>query len=105
VNGAQTVGFAYDAGGLVTQAGALAVSRAEASGQVDSTQLGDVRSRQDYDGYGDLANLRYADAAGTLFQQSIVRDALGRITSLREVASARIRCTATATTRPGGSMR
>jgi RHS repeat-associated protein len=86
VNGQQTVTFAYDADGLVTRAGDLAVVRSAASGRVDSTQLVGVTGRQDYSAYGELANLGYRFGGSTVFQQSMVRDALGRITALQEVA-------------------
>jgi YD repeat-containing protein len=45
-----------------------------------------VTGRQDYSAYGELANLDYRFDGSTVFQQSMVRDALGRITALQEVA-------------------
>jgi YD repeat-containing protein len=56
------------------------------NGLPDSTQALAVVSRQDYDGFGDLANLRYRTGGAVLLQQSVQRDALGRITRLDESA-------------------
>jgi RHS repeat-associated protein len=84
----RSVPYSYDADGLLIGAGDLAIARRSSDGLVDSTTLSSVTSRQDYDGYGDLANLHYTWPGGS-FQQSLHRDALGRIDSLREVAFGR----------------
>ncbi|MCC6348308.1 MAG: hypothetical protein IT347_01785 [Candidatus Eisenbacteria bacterium] len=81
-----TAGFAYDRDGLLRRAGALGVFPRSTNGLPDSTQAGVVVSRQDYDGYGDLVNLRYRTGASVLLQQSVQRDALGRIEQLDDVA-------------------
>ncbi len=81
-----TAGFAYDRDGLLRRAGALGVFPRSTNGLPDSTQASAVVSRQDQDGYGDLANLRFRSGASVLLQQSVQRDALGRIEQLDELA-------------------
>lgn len=82
------VGYSYDADGVLIGAGSLTITRRASDGLIDSTALSGfgTTSRQDYDAYGDLANLHYTWAGGS-FLQSLGRDALGRISSLNEVVS------------------
>jgi len=81
-----TASYSYDRDGLTTRAGRLLIHRRAVDGSVDSTQAGLLTQSQDYGTYGELANLRYAWNGTALFQQSLQRDALGRIVALQETA-------------------
>lgn len=90
VTGTDPVAYTYDDDGALTAAGALAVHRNASSGFIDSTHLattGDaLTTSADYDGAGDLRNLRYAYDGATQFSQSLTRDAIGRVTAIAEHA-------------------
>ena len=81
-----TAGFAYDRDGLLRRAGPLGIFPRSTNGLPDSTQVGTVVSREDHSGYGELANLRFRSGANVLLQQSIQRDALGRIVQVVDAA-------------------
>lgn len=83
VNGV-TAGFARDADGLVTGAGALALTRDAASGLVTGTELGMVRDATTYDGYGDVASRAASAGAISLLSLALTRDAAGRIAIRQE---------------------
>ena len=87
VGSTSAVSFSHDLDGMLTGAGSLSIHRNTQNGLVDSTQVSNLISGQDYDALGNLANLRYRVSGGsTLFQQSLVRDGLGRITQIVENA-------------------
>ena len=86
VGSTSAVTFNHDSDGLLTAAGALAIHRLATNGLVDSTHAGSVNSSYDYNPHGELQNLRYAGPGDTLFQQSLARDAVGRIVTLAELA-------------------
>ncbi|MHB1273346.1 MAG: RHS repeat-associated core domain-containing protein [Rhodanobacter sp.] len=79
VNG-QNIAYAYDADGLLTTAGELAVSHDPGNGHVTGTTMGNLQTALSYNSFGDVAHLQ-ASAAGTaLYDVAYQRDALGRIT-------------------------
>ncbi len=78
------VTFAYDADGLLTGAGELAVRRDEA-GLVTEYALGSLSETWSYDYLGAPAGHHVENADGTwLYSAQYTRDALGRIASKRE---------------------
>jgi RHS repeat-associated protein len=100
VNGAWGVTYGYDGDGLVASVtpatgSALTVYRRPEpggtadNGLVDSTQVGVVVESLDYNAHGELANLRYRRTTdnAVLLQQSLSRDALGRVTALTETVA------------------
>jgi RHS repeat-associated protein len=84
--GALQTDFSYDADGLLTGAGSLTIARRNGDGLIEGTMLGAVSSSQDYDDYGGLTELAYTWPSGGFDQEILSRDAMGRITSLQEVA-------------------
>jgi len=88
VNGAWPAYFEHDADGLLTRAGALALTRRASDGLVSATSVGVVTSTMSYDSHGELWRLRYEVSGGLLFQQTLVRDSLGRIVRVEETGLA-----------------
>jgi RHS repeat-associated protein len=84
VNGANSLGFGYDADGLLTSAGALGIKRHAQHGLVERDSLGDLLTVMSYDPHGALASLGTSHQGSPLFQTSYVRDSLSRITELTE---------------------
>ncbi len=89
---ASDISYTYDNDGLLKSAGILTCHRRSVDGAIDSSHVssisGAIECSLDYDpDYGDLSNLRYRHSTqGVLFQQSLARDVLGRITHLSELA-------------------
>ena len=69
----------------------LDIHRRAADGLIDSTHAGPagggVHESRDYNAFGELANLRYRIGSTILLQQSLGRDALGRVTDITETAA------------------
>jgi YD repeat-containing protein len=84
VNNATRLAFQYDADGLLTQAGDLEIAYAPDSVFVQSTSLNQIGTTLNYDQYGSLGLYRATNGSATLFETSYTRDAIGRISSLRE---------------------
>jgi RHS repeat-associated protein len=72
--------YGYDADGLLTQAGGLAVTRDAQNGRITGTTTGDVATARTYDGFGAVASLDTNTGTTPLYQASYTRDADGRIT-------------------------
>lgn len=83
VNG-DSIAFQYDRDGLVTQAGALAITRNAQNGLVTGSTLGTVARKWSYDTLGELAGDTVTIGATPLYQSSYSRDHLERITGLAE---------------------
>jgi RHS repeat-associated protein len=83
VNGT-ALGFGYDADGLLTGAGALTLTRDAQNGRLTGTTLGSVTDSYGYDGNGLFASYTAAYSGNTLYSESVVRDAAGRITQKTE---------------------
>ena len=81
VSGTPAVGFAYDADGLLTDAGALTLTRDAANGFVTDAAVGAVTSMFDYDGFGAVSATETTVVGAPVFAVSYTRDALGRIAS------------------------
>jgi RHS repeat-associated protein len=79
VNGASTA-YSYDADGLLSEAGALALTRDPTTGFVTRTQIANLATAATYDAFGALIH----QDAGPLYALDLVRDAAGRVTSKTE---------------------
>jgi RHS repeat-associated protein len=79
VNGADAVAFAYDADGLLTQAGAMSISRNAQNGLVTGTSLGAVTDTRQYNTFGELSNYSANANALEVLRFQHTRDNLGRI--------------------------
>jgi RHS repeat-associated protein len=78
--------YAYDDDGLLTQAGALTLTRHAANGLLTGTTVGVVNDTWTYTTLGETES-HVASAAGTaLYSESVTRDAAGRITDKVETA-------------------
>ncbi len=74
-----TVELAYDADGLLIQAGVLSLARESGNGLVTSVSVGIVDDTRRYNGFGELANRNVTAAGDTAYQVNFTRDQLGRI--------------------------
>ena len=72
--------YAYDADGLLTEAGSLGVTRDAQNGRITATSDGDVTTARTYDGFGGVVSLDANNSTNPLYQASYTRDADGRIT-------------------------
>jgi RHS repeat-associated protein len=79
-----SISFGYDADDLLTQAGAMTLTRNSASGVVTNTTIGTLKDTFTRNTYGDVT--AYSAQFGTtpLFSQTYTRDAAGRIGSVTE---------------------
>jgi RHS repeat-associated protein len=84
VNGASNVSFAYDADGLLTTAGSLALTRSPQNGLLTGTTLGGVTDSLSYNNLADLTDYSVAAGGTGMYSAGYVRDALGRITQKTE---------------------
>jgi RHS repeat-associated protein len=80
VNSGNTVAFTYDADGLLTQAGNLALTRNLQNGLLTSTTLGNVADLRTYNSFGEQVAYDAAYSGASRFAQQYTRDKLGRIT-------------------------
>lgn len=90
-SGTDVVTYQYDGEGNVTQAGALAITRDDATGlltgHVDSTELGGPSGVSDewkYSSFGGLESYDAEWSGASVFRQEYVRDKLGRIVEILE---------------------
>jgi len=84
VNGANTAAFAYDADGLLTRAGDLAIARDAQNGLITGTSLATIADTWTYNSYGEPASYTASDLSGDLYAVAYTRDPLGRITRKAE---------------------
>jgi len=78
------VSFAYDADGLLTQAGAMVLAPSATTGLLTGTSLGAVIDAFTYDSFGERATYASKYQATELLSETYTRDALGRITAKSE---------------------
>jgi RHS repeat-associated protein len=83
VNGS-SLSFAYDKDDLLTQAGALTLTRNAQHGLVQGTALGNVNTSHSYNGFAELSQYSAANGANALYSATYARDKLGRITAKSE---------------------
>jgi RHS repeat-associated protein len=80
INGGQTTTFGYDADSLLTQAGALSISRDAQNGLITGTTLGDTTTTQSHTTFGETEQVTSSYSGTTLWITHYTRDKLGRIT-------------------------
>jgi RHS repeat-associated protein len=80
INGANALSFAYDADGLLVQAGALTLQRNAQNGLLTGTTLGVVNDTLSYNSFGELVNYTANVSATPALSTQFTRDKLGRIT-------------------------
>ena len=78
--------YAYDNDGLLISAGALALSRDAATGQLTGTSAGTVSDTYTYNSHGEVTGYVASRNGTTLLSLAYERDAAGRITSRRETS-------------------
>ncbi len=79
MNGATAVSYAYDADSLVTQAGALTLTRDPVTGVVTGTTLGLVADTRSVTTFGEVASYRATATGAPGLEIQYTRDRLGRI--------------------------
>ncbi|MCB1765327.1 MAG: hypothetical protein KDJ22_04575 [Candidatus Competibacteraceae bacterium] len=79
-NNVDPIAFQYDADSLLTQAGALMLSRSPQNGLLTGTTLGSVTSSLSYNSFGEMASSTAQNGSTTLLASQYTRDQLGRIT-------------------------
>jgi RHS repeat-associated protein len=84
VNGEALATFQYDADGLLTQAGALTLSRHPQHGLLTSSALGQITDTWTYTSYGEPETYRARFGGLEIFAVQYIRDALGRIVQKTE---------------------
>lgn len=84
VNGVNPVSFAYDADGLLLQAGALTLARDLQNGRLTGTVIASVNDAWTYTGFGEPATYTATAGGTTLYAFDFARDNAGRITNKLE---------------------
>ena len=84
INGANVVNFTYDADGLLSTAGSLALSHNLQNGLYTGSTLGSVSDSLTYDNMAQLANYSATFRASGIYSAAFVHDAVGRISQKTE---------------------
>jgi RHS repeat-associated protein len=87
VNAEPTHTFAYDADGLLTQAGALTLTRDTQNGFLTGTTLGVVSDTLSYNSFGEIMDYTASISATLMLSTQFTRDKLGRITGKSETVA------------------
>ncbi|MFO1433224.1 MAG: RHS repeat-associated core domain-containing protein [Candidatus Competibacteraceae bacterium] len=88
VNGANSISYQYDADSLLTQAGALTLSRSSQNGLLTGSTLGQVSNSYTYDGFGEVSQHDAKLNGTSFFKTDYTYDKLGRITRKVETLGA-----------------
>ena len=80
INGANSVGFAYDADGLLRTAGGLALTHNAQNGLLTGSTLGGVTDSLTYNSMAELTDYSASYTTTGIYSTVYSRDALGRIT-------------------------
>jgi RHS repeat-associated protein len=83
VNGT-ALAFGYDLDGLLTGAGALTLTLDSQNGRLNATTLGSMTDAYTYDPNGHFASYTAKYSGNMLYSESVIRDAVGRITQKTE---------------------
>jgi RHS repeat-associated protein len=84
VDGANLVTIQYDADSLITQVGALSLTRSPQTGFITATALGALTDSRRFDTFGDLVQYSASQSGSVVYALDVTRDALRRITSKTE---------------------
>jgi YD repeat-containing protein len=79
VNGDAPLKFQYDADSLLTQVGALTLSRDPQNGHIAGSTLGIIADARTYNSFGELSGYKATLSGSDIFVVHYTRDALGRI--------------------------
>lgn len=82
--GGTGVTYQYDRDNLVTQAGALSLTRHPLTGLVTATNLGTVAETRSFNTFGELTGITVRQGTPTVFSANYSYDALSRLTSKTE---------------------
>jgi RHS repeat-associated protein len=85
LNDADSVAYQYDADSLLTQAGALSLSRSADNGLLTGSSLGSISDSLSYNGFGELSQYAASHNGSDLLKFSYTRDKLGRISHKKEM--------------------
>lgn len=86
VNGSN-ITYGYDNDGLLTNAGALALTRNTQNGLLSNTALGALSTTHQYSGFGELSAEQALYNTASLYDVAYTRDKLGRITQKVETVN------------------
>ncbi len=86
VNG-NAIAFGYDADNLLTQAGALSLTRHAQHGLITATTLGSTTTAYNYNGFGELQSFTASNAGSNLYALALSRDPRGHITQKSETVA------------------
>jgi RHS repeat-associated protein len=84
INDGPPIEYKYDPDGLLVQAGKLVLERDPKTGFVTNTNLGNIRTAQEYNGFGERKHFTAKFKDKEFFAVDYVRDALGRIVKKTE---------------------
>ncbi len=84
VNDVNPIAYSYDADSLLTNAGALTLSRSSQNGLLSGTTLGNIHDSISYNGFGETSSYEAMYSSSSLLRFEYDRDPLGRITQKRE---------------------
>src|SRR5690606_21393358 len=84
VNGAGSVSFGWDDGGLLTGAGGLTIARDPQNGRVTGGSVGVITDTIGHDAFGAEESRTVTVSGATVFSVTTVPDALGRISERTE---------------------
>jgi RHS repeat-associated protein len=84
INGSSSIAFTYDNDGLLTQAGAMAVTHNSQNGLLTGTALGSTTDTRSYNSFGELTGYTASHAGMPLYAVSYTRDADGRVSGRSE---------------------
>ncbi|MBK9058301.1 MAG: hypothetical protein IPL82_10855 [Elusimicrobia bacterium] len=84
VNGGVSTAYAYDVDGLLTAAGAMALARDAANGQVTGTTLGVVTDERTYNEHGEPTGYLARSGGTAVLEAAYTRDGVGRMTAKTE---------------------
>lgn len=87
VNGTHTIDRTVDADGLLTSAGPLSVQRRAETGSVEATSVGDLSTALSYSSFGEFESFSATHLGSPLWDTSIIRDKLGRVTDFQETVA------------------
>jgi len=84
ITGGTVVSFQYDSDSLLTNAGAITISRSAQNGLLTGTALGAVNDTFSYNQFGEPASYSASSSGLSLYSVQYTRDNLGRITGKTE---------------------
>jgi RHS repeat-associated protein len=87
VNGGNSIAFQYDNDGIMTNAGALALTRSTTNGLLTGTALAVEEDSFTYNSFGEVTGYSAVNNGSAVYATQLTRDALGRITAKSETLS------------------